>query len=388
MKKGMLSYISLKKKESIKDKTMKNKKIYLMRPFVGEEELEAVKRVFESKYLTEGPVTQEFEKKFAEYVGAKHGIAVTSCAIGMELVLQVMGIGPGDEVIVPDFTHPATGDCVCQVGAEPILVDVDLESYNITAEAIEAAITEKTKCMIPVPWGGNPLDTEIYRLGEEQGIRILEDTACSVGARIGDEKVGSLADISVFSLHPRKVMTTGEGGMITTDNTEWAEKAYALKNFGAKNGKFAYHGSNYKMSNIVAAIGVEQLKKLDKILEDRIEKARIYTDLLEGVDHIRLPVVKPNVRHTFQSYCIYVEKEGWRDKLRQDLLKKGIETQIGTYALHLEPSYADVKRNGDLKNSEKLFKNLLTLPLHHELSYEDQEYVVKAIRELMREYGY
>ena len=360
------------------------KKIYLMRPFVGEEELEAVKKVFESKYLTEGPVTQEFESKFAEYVGAKYGIAVTSCAIGMELALQVLGIGPGDEVIVPDFTHPATGDCVCQVGAEPILVDVDLESYNITAEAIENAITENTKCVIPVPWGGNPLDPAIYKLGAEYNIPILEDTACSVGAKIDGKRVGSLADMSVFSFHPRKVMTTGEGGIITTDDGEFAEKARSLKTFGAKEGRFVYHGTNYKMSNIVAAIGLEQLKKLDKILEDRIEKAKRYTELLEGLDHIRPPVVRPNVRHTFQSYCIYVEKEGWRDKLRQDLLKKGIETQIGTYALHLEPSYANVKRKGDLKNSEKLYKNLLTLPLHHELTYEDQEYVCKTIKDLMK----
>jgi dTDP-4-amino-4,6-dideoxygalactose transaminase len=131
---------------------------------------------------------------------------------------------------------------------------------------------------------------------------------------------------------------------------------------------------------------LEQLKKLDKILEDRIEKARIYTKLLQGVDHIRPPVIKPKVRHTFQSYCIYVEKEGWRDKLRQDLLEKWIETQIGTYALHLEPSYADVRRNGDLKNSEKLFRNLLTLPLHHELTYEDMEYIVNSISELLKGY--
>lgn len=301
------------------------------------------------------------------------------------MLLQVLGICSGDEVIVPDFTHPATGDCVCQVGASPILVDVDLESYNITAEAIEDAITERTKCIIPVSWGGNPLDPEIYKLGEEHNIPILEDAACSVGAMIGDKKVGSLADMSVFSFHPRKVMTTGEGGMLTTDSDEFAEKAQSLKKFGVnREGRFVYHGTNYKMSNIVAAIGLEQLKKLDKILEDRIEKAKRYTELLEGLDHIRPPVVKPNVRHTFQSYCIYVEREGWRDKLRHDLLKKGIETQIGTYALHLEPSYADVKRNGNLKNSEKLYENLLTLPLHHELSFEEQEYIAKSISKFLK----
>lgn len=363
-----------------------NKKIYLMRPFVGEEELEAVKKVFDSKYLTEGPVTKEFEEKFAEYVGAKYGIAVTSCAIGLELALQALGIGQGDEVIVPDFTHPATGDCVYQVGAEPVLVDVDLESYNITAEAIENAITENTKCIIPVSWGGNPIDLDIYKLGKKYNIPILEDTACSAGAKIGDKKVGSIADISCFSFHPRKIMTTGEGGMVTTNDENIAKMAFSYKRFGEMNGRFVYHGTNYKMSNIVAAIGLEQLKKLDGILEDRIRKAKIYTELLEGVDNITPPYVKSNKRHTFQSYCIYINKDSVRDRLRKDLSEKGIETQIGTYALHLEPSYANGKRCGDLENSEKLFKNLLTLPLHHELSLDDQEYVVKSIAESMEKY--
>ena len=233
---------------------------------------------------------------------------------------------------------------------------------------------------------GNPIDPKIYELGDDYNIPILEDTACSVGARIGDKKVGSIADLSVFSFHPRKVMTTGEGGMVTTNNDEFAEKAYALKRFGAKNGRFVYHGTNYKMSNILAAIGLEQLKKLDDILEDRIEKAGIYTGLLQEVDYIKPPVVGPDVRHTFQSYCIYLEKEGLRDKLRHDLSNMGIETQIGTYALHLEPSYADVKRIGDLTSSESLYKNLLTLPLHHELTYDDQEYICNSLSKLLKDY--
>lgn len=362
------------------------KKIYLMRPFVGTEELNAVKNVFDSKFLTEGAVTKEFEDRFASYVGAKHGVAVTSCAIGLELALQVLDIGKGDEVIVPDFTHPATGDSVCQVGANPVLVDVDIKTYNMTAEAIEKAITRKTKCIMPVSWGGNPLDPKIYELGKKYGIPIIEDTACSAGARIADGKIGSLADMSVFSFHPRKIMTTGEGGMLTTNNDAFAEKARSLKTFGVLNGRFVYHGTNYKMSNIVAAIGAEQLKKLENILDDRIKKAKIYSELLKGVNYIRPPELTPDTRHVFQSYCIYIERDGWRDKLRQDLMKRGIETQIGTYALHLEPSYTNVKKSGDLKNSELLYKNLLTLPLHHELSREDQEYVVSSIKGLLKEY--
>jgi dTDP-4-amino-4,6-dideoxygalactose transaminase len=367
---------------------MMPKKIFLMRPFVGEEELIAVKQVFDSKYLTEGPVTQEFESKFSQFVNAKHGIAVTSCMTGLELALKVLEIKPGDEVIVPDFTHPATGDCVCLAGADPVLVDVDRTTYNIQLAAVEDAITEKTKCIIPVSWGGNPLDPKIFKIGKDHGIPILEDAACSAGADINGKKVGSLAELTCFSFHPRKILTTGEGGMVTTNDSGLAEKAVALKHFGqTKNGRFTYHGTNYKMSNIVAAIGLEQLKKLPGILHDRINKAMIYTELLVNVRNIKTPEVRKGMRHVFQSYCIYIEKDSLRDRLRQDLATKGIETQIGTYALHLEPSYSDVKRIGNLHNSELLFKNLLTLPLHHELSQEDQEYVVNSIKSLMNGYG-
>lgn len=366
---------------------MTREKIYLMRPFVGTEELEAVKTVFESKYLTEGPVTQEFERNFAAFVGADHGIAVTSCMTGLVLALNTLDIGKDDEVIVPDFTHPATGDCVYQVGANAVLVDVDLETYNISSSAIEEAITDRTKCIIPVSWGGNPIDPDIYKIGKEYNIPIIEDAACSTGAMISNVKVGSLADLTCFSFHPRKILTTGEGGMVTTNRDDLSEKAVALKHFGAtKDGRFTYHGTNFKMSNVVAAIGSEQLKKLPKILDDRIRKANRYSELLDDLGGVHVPRVSPRTKHVFQSYCIYIEQEGTRDHLKRDLGQMGIETQIGTYALHLEPSYSDVKRVGDLKNSELLSANLLTLPLHHELTDDDQEYVVASIRSLLKEY--
>ena len=366
---------------------MMQKKIFLMRPFVGNEELDAIKKVFDSKYLTEGPVTQEFEKQFAEFVDAKHAIAVTSCMTGLDLVLRALNIKKGDELIVPDFTHPATGDCAYMVGAEAVLVDVDLESYNISPAAIEEAITKKTKCIIPVSWGGNPVDPEVYKIGKEHDIPVFEDSACSTGAEIQGKKVGSIADVSCFSFHPRKIMTTGEGGMVTTNNSELAEKAVALKHFGqTKDGRFTYHGTNYKMSNVVSAMGIEQLKKLSHILNDRIQKAERYSDLLKGINGIRIPKRNKGTKHVFQSYCIYIEEEGIRDTLRKDLADLNIESQIGTYALHLEPSYAKVKRIGSLKNSELLFKNLLTLPLHHELSDDDQDYVTDSIKKLMKKY--
>lgn len=364
---------------------MNHKKIYLMRPFVGPEELAAVQEVFDSKFLTEGAVTSEFEREFASFVGAKYGVAVTSCMTGLVLALQALNIGPGDEVVVPDFTHPATGDCVYQVGADAVLVDVDPDTRNITAKGIRNAITEKTRCIIPVSWGGNPIDPDIYSIGKEHDIPILEDAACSVGAMIGQKKVGSLADITCFSFHPRKILTTGEGGMVTTDRDDLAEKMVALKHFGAtRDGRFTYHGTNYKMSNILAAIGREQLKKLPIILEDRIRKAEQYTLLLKDVVGVTPPVVSPGTRHVFQSYCLFCDGDGVRDRVRHELAKCNIETQIGTYALHLEPSYVGVRQVGGMDNSKRLFENLLTLPLHHELTEKDLEYVVNNIISVLK----
>lgn len=363
-------------------------KVYLARPYIGDEEFEAVKRVLKSRFLTEGDVTREFERRFAEYCDAKHGIATTSCSTALELALRTIGIGPGDEVIVPDFTYPVTGSVVSLVGANPVLVDVDLSSYNVTAEKIEEAITDKTKTVIPVSLFGNPLEKEVYRISEEYGIYIIEDAACSAGSILNGKKVGSLADMTCFSLHPRKVITTGEGGMITTNNEEFAGRARSLKRFGIKNVngqiRFAEFGTNYKMSDILSAIGLVQLEKLEKIIEIRTERAKIYTELLEDVEGIRPPDVKPNVRHNFQSYVCYVEKEGMRDRIREKLTNHGVETQIGTYCLHLEPAFKDVKKVGGLENAEKLFYNTLTLPLHHELTLEQQEMICKNIEKCLK----
>ncbi len=362
-------------------------RVYLARPYIGNEEFEAVKRVLESKFLTEGEVTREFERRFAEYCDAKHGIATTSCSTALELALRTVGVKPGDEVIVPDFTYPVTASVVALVGAKPVLVDVDLNSYNVTAERIEEAITDRTKAVMPVSLFGNPLEKDVYKIGEEYGIYVIEDAACSAGSTIDGKKVGSFADMTCFSFHPRKIITTGEGGMITTNNDEFAEKARSLKRFGIKNVngqiRFAEFGTNYKMSDILSAIGLAQLKKIEEIVKIRSEKAKIYAELLEDIEGIRPPEVKPNVRHNFQSYVCYVEKEGMRDKIRQELSKMGVETQIGTYCLHLEPAFKKVKKVGSLENSEKLFHNALTLPLHHELTLEQQERICKVIGDLL-----
>lgn len=363
-------------------------KIFLMRPYINNRELEAIKNVLDSRFLTEGPVTEEFEKKFAEYSDAKYGIATTSCSTALELALRTLNIGKGDEVIVPDFTYPVTSFVVSLVGATPILVDVDIKSYNTTVDRIEEAITKETKVIMPVSIFGNPLDREIYELKEKHDIHVVEDAACTAGAMLNDKKIGSQADITCFSFHPRKVITTGEGGMLTTNNEELGERARSLKKFGMRNidgqTRFAEVGTNYKLSNILATIGLVQLEKIEEILKDRQEKANSYSELLEEIEGIQPPEVRPDTRHTFQSYACYIEKEGMRDRLREELAKENIETQIGTYALHLEPAFNETRQIGNLENSEKLFYSLITLPLHHELTQEEQLLICERISFLLK----
>ncbi|MGA9348259.1 MAG: DegT/DnrJ/EryC1/StrS family aminotransferase [Anaerolineae bacterium] len=360
-------------------------KIFLMRPSVGDEEIELVRQVVESKWLTDGPTVKEFEQAVAVQVGAKHAISATSAAIALELCLRALGVGLGDEVIVPDFTHPATALCVMAVGAEPVLVDVDLKTCNTTAELIEAAITNRTKAAIPVSIFGNPLDIEpINALRDKYGITIIEDAACSLGSALNGKPIGSLTDMTVFSFHPRKIFSMGEGGVITTDNDEWAAEMNSIKRFGVKKvdgeAKFVQWGTNYRLSGILAAVGLGQVRKVDRIVEDRRTKAEYYNQLLANVPGVSLPKVLQGAKHNYQTYVIYLQQDGARDRLLKELRFRGIEVQIGTFALHLQPFFTESRRVGSLENSASLYQHLLSLPLHHELTQEDQERVVQELR--------
>jgi len=368
------------------------KQIRLIEPVVGAEEEKLVAEVLRSGWLSEGPMTRKFEELVSRFVGAKHAVAATSCTTAMEIALRAMGIASGDRVLIPDFTHPATADAVIVLGAKPVLVDVDLYSYNLDFAEVRKAMTKPARAMIPVSWGGYPLNkVEIDRLKEEFGLLILEDAACSLGSEWQGVKTGTMADITCFSFHPRKVITTGEGGMITTDNDEYAEKMRSFKNFGsAKVGnelRFIRYGSNYKMSDILAAVGVAQMSKLPKIIERRIELAKTYDKLLSEVHGIRPPNSGKNMKHIYQTYAAYVEVKGARDKLIQNLRGLGIEAQIGTYALHMEPYYQNLEKQGDLAKSTMLYENLIALPMSHNMTGEDQERVVSEIDRCLRSFG-
>lgn len=362
---------------------MQKKIIPLAVPDIGDDELDAIRNVFSTKFLTEGETTKEFERQVAEYVGTKHAIAMTSCTTALHAVLECSNI-KGQEVIVPDYTYPATAEAVILAGGKPVLVDVDLESMNMTAPILETAYDESMTVFCPVSWAGVPLESEIYQKAKKFELRCLEDAACSLGAKIGSEFVGKIADYSCFSFHPRKVITTGEGGMITTDDDEMAEKCYSFKHFGMKGSSFETIGTNYKLSNILSAIGLIQMKKIEKIIQSRMEKARIYGELLSKISNIKPAYVGKGTRQTFQTYACYVEKENYRDRIRKALADNGIQSQIGTYSLHLEPAYKNVRKVGNLENSEKLYKNTLALPLHNNLTQEDQETICHIIKETLQ----
>ena len=361
---------------------MENKTIPLAVPDIGDEEIDEIRKVFDTKFLTEGQTTKEFEENVASYLGVKHAIAVTSCTTGLHAVFEGLNI-KGQEVLVPDYTYPATAEAVILAGGKPVLTDVDIESMNMTSEILEEGYDENMTVFSPVSWAGVPLESDIYKKANDFGLKCLEDSACSLGAKIGTDFVGNIADFSCFSFHPRKVITTGEGGMITTNDEQMAEYCHSFKHFGAKGSSFEIIGTNYKLSNILAAIGLIQMKKIEKIIQTRIEKAKIYKEILEKINGIKPAYEGNGTRQTFQSYTCYVEKEGNRDKIRKALADENIQSQIGTYALHLEPAYKKFKRIGNLENSEKLFYNALTLPLHKDLTNDDQEKICKIISQVI-----
>lgn len=361
---------------------MEKKIIPLAEPDIGEEELNAIRQVFSTKFLTEGETTKEFEREVARYVGTKHAIAVTSCTTGLHSVFECLNI-KGQEVIVPDYTYPATAEAVILAGGKPVLVDVDLDSMNMTSSILEEAHNEAMTVFCPVSWAGVPLESQIYQKAKKLGLKCLEDAACSLGAKIDSGFVGKFADYSCFSFHPRKVITTGEGGMITTDDDEMAEKFHSFKHFGMKGSSFVTIGTNYKLSNILSAIGLIQMKKIEKIIQTRIEKAKIYTELLNKITNVKSAYISKGTRQTFQTYACYVEKESYRDKIRKALADEGIQSQIGTYSLHLEPAYKNMKKVGNLENSENLYKNTLALPLYNNLTQEDQETICSIIKKTL-----
>lgn len=364
--------------------------IKLAVPDIGIEELEEIKKVFDSKYLVQGKWVEEFEDSVKEYLNVKHVIAVSSGTAALHLALLALNVKLGDEVIVPDFTFPATANVVEAVGATTKLVDITLDSLCIDAEKIESVITNKTKAIIPVQEFGQSSDMDkIMELAQKYNLKVIEDAACALGAEYKGRKVGTIGDIGCFSLHPRKAITTGEGGIIVTNDNVLADRIRILRNHGLTyvdgKPKFVMAGFNYRMTNIQGAIGVIQMKKLNNIIKKRLELVSKYNELLADIKEIRLPEQKGYGKHIWQTYHIILDEKFNRDKLIEELKRKGIETNFGAYAVHEQPYYMEkynyFKEN--YKNSIKANMFGLALPLSNLINESDLIYITNAIIELL-----
>jgi len=367
-------------------------RIPLIKPYIDDTIRQDVLAVLDSGYLTEGPVTKELETLAAAYTGAKHCIAVTSCTTGLELALRALGVGRGDEVIVPAYTYPASALAVSIVGGTAVIVDVSPKDMLMDFDALEKAVTNKTKAVIPVSLFGNPLDYD--RLNEfktKHSLFIVEDAACALGAEYKGARVGSIADITVFSLHPRKFITTGEGGLVTTDNDTWADMMKSYKHFGMRveNGvlypEFVGDGTNYKLSNIQAAVGVGQFKKIDELLALRSSMALRYQEKLRGIEGLSLPCTVPGGTHGWQSFCAFVEG---RDRVMSAMRGRGIEVQIGTYNLATQKAFTHSEKYrivSPCPGSALSFDKCLALPLYSEMTDKIQDEVVDNLVDILHQ---
>jgi len=364
--------------------------IPLTRPYFDSDELIEIGNILDSGFVSQGPKVIEFENKFAEYTGSKYAIAVTNCTCALHLSLLAIGVGAGDEVLVADFTHPATGHSVLYCGATPIFIDVDKRTYNIDADLLEGKITEKTKAIIPVHTFGQSADMDpIIEIAKDHDLSVIEDAACAHGAKYKGRFSGTIGATGCFSFHARKGMTTGEGGMVVTDDGKLAEEIRSLSTYGTTTSwseegeeeltitKFTKIGYNYKMSDISAAVGVAQLRKLDTLVEKRICLAKYWDEKISKLEYIESPYCSEDTKHVYQSYVCLVDKKINRDKLIVLTRRMGVQTQIGTYACHIQPVY-DLKEK--CPNSYDIYNRSISLPMYFKQSEEVIDDAVKVLK--------
>ncbi len=354
--------------------------ISIAKPMIGEEEKKAVVDVLNSGMLASGPKVEEFEKRFAEFVGVKYAVATTSGTAALHLALLSLGIGVGDEVIIPSFSFIATANSILFCNAKPVFCDVDLETFNIDVEKMESLITDRTRAIMPVHLYGQPADMKpILEIAEEHDLYVIGDAAQSHGAEYDGRRVGSFGDVECFSFYPTKNMTSGEGGMITTNIEEIAERARSIRNHGREKTRWGYEhnrlGYNYRMTDIAAAIGLEQLKKLPKFNEKRRKNAEYYNGNLDGIDGIEIPYVLENVKHVYHQYTIKCDD-------RESIINRLREKEIGYGIYYPKPLhfYRHLEKfaTNDLKNSEILSEKVVSIPVHSALTAEELERVVEV----------
>jgi dTDP-4-amino-4,6-dideoxygalactose transaminase len=369
--------------------------IQISTPSLGDEEWEAIRGPLMSGWLTQGPAVSEFERKFAERHDVKHALATTSCTTALHLMLAAAGIGPGDEVIVPSFTWVATANAVLYTGATPVLADVDPRTYNIDPQDVAARVTERTKAVIAVHLFGLCADIPGLRAALPAHIDIFEDAACAAGAKLGDAWAGGLGRAAAFSFHPRKSITTGEGGMLTSNDSGLMETAEKLRNHGAEISEEQRHqgpqpyllpdfnllGFNYRMTDLQGAVGVVQLAKLDAFIDERQKWADFYFEALDDIPWLTMPEQPVNGRHAWQAFVARVDPAVDRNAVMAQLHDRGISTRPGTHAIHTLGYYRE--RFGwlpaDYPNSRDCQAHTMAIPLHNRMASEAFDYIAETL---------
>lgn len=377
-------------------------RVPLTKPWLDEREDAAVRRVLASGWLTQGPEVEAFEHEFAAAVGARHACAVSSGTAALHLALLAAGVGPGDEVITVSHSFIATADSIRHCGATPVFVDIDPDTFNMDAGRVEGAFSERTRAILCVHQMGMPCDVaRISAIARERGVALIEDAACAAGSKIlGDgewSRIGAPhGDAACFSFHPRKVMTTGDGGMITTARVDWDRRFRELRNHGVTAGAHVRHtsrevifesyaspGFNYRMTDLQAAVGREQLRKLDRMVELRRGRAARYREALAGM--VRTPVEPEWARSNWQSYAVRLDGRGEQREVMQALLDRGIATRRGILCAHREAAYpAGTWRSTGLRHSECAQDHSILLPLYPHMTDAEQDAAAQAVREVLR----
>jgi dTDP-4-amino-4,6-dideoxygalactose transaminase len=373
--------------------------IPIAKPYLTENDAQAAYNAIMSGWITQGPRVQEFEEKFAAYTGAKHAVAVSNCTTGLHLAMIVAGIKAGDEVICPSMSYIATANSIMYVGATPVFAEVHPETYNLDVSDVERRITSKTKAVLLVHQIGMPADIDAFAaLCKKHNLILIEDAACAAGSSYKGKTIGSHSDLVCFSFHPRKVISTGDGGMVTTNNDAYAERMKLLRQHGMSVNAGARHGAtkiifedhlevayNYRMTDIQAAVGIQQLAKLDWIVEERRKIAQRYLKELSDIDCIRLPHEEEGYFTNWQSFSIYLKESAplSRNELMQALLDKGVASRRGVMTSHRETAYKTMCAGLELPRTEDACDRSIIIPLFVPMSDEDVSTVIHHLRSML-----
>jgi dTDP-4-amino-4,6-dideoxygalactose transaminase len=380
--------------------------IQFHRPSIGTEEMAAVQEVLESKWLTTGPATHKFEREFAEYLGAKHALAVNSGTAALQLAISLLELQPGDEVLVPSYTFTATAEVVTYFGARPVLCDSVTGGFNIDVADAERHVTSKTKAIIPVHVGGEPCDLDaIHAMASEHGLHVIEDAAHALPASYRGRRIGTCSALTAFSFYATKNITTGEGGMLLTDRDDYAEKARCLRLHGiskeawkrySSDGTWYYEvlhaGFKMNLPDILGAIGSAQLSKGDQFLRRRAEIAERYCERFARLEELELPpTLGAGCEHSWHLFLLRLRPpilRIGRNEFIEELKKLGVGTSVHFIPLHLHPYYAQTGgyKTGDFPNAEDAFSRCVSLPIYPTLRDDEVERVSRAVENLVETY--